>query len=248
MSPHTHSAALRTPPRSLLRAGLMLLGLLSLAPFLGCRAPAAEASAGPPAGVAFVAMQTTAGEILLELNADRAPVTVANFLAHAERRDYDGTIFHRVIPTFVIQGGGWTADFQERAKRDAAAGRADATIFNEWQNGLKNKAGTIAMARDTAPDSATREFFINVVDNPKLDSAREKTGDAGYAVFGRVVRGLDVVERIRTGPTAPRPDLPVDDGSMNDVPVQPVVITRVLRLSEAEARDRLRSGPPIQGP
>lgn len=219
---------------------LLACACLALAALLpSCAAPPEPARMGPPTGLVYVSMQTTAGEIVLELNADRAPVSVQNFLDHAERKDYDGTIFHRVMPSFVIQGGGWTTEFKEREKLDAAAGRPDTRIANEWRNGLKNKQGTIAMAREEAPDTATREFYINVADNPKLDTARANTGNAGYAVFGKVVRGMEVVEAIRTGPTAPRPDLKVDDGSMNDVPIQPVVITRVLRLSEEEARRRL---------
>lgn len=177
-----------------------------------------------------VSMQTSAGEIVLELDPARAPISVANFLDHAEKGHYDGTIFHRVIPTFVVQGGGWTPEMVERAKVDAAAGTADVPIRNEWQNGLKNVKGTIAMAREAAPDTATREFYINVADNAKLDTAREKTGNAGYAVFGRVVAGWEVVEVIRTGATAPRPDVKVDDGSMEDVPVMPVVIKAVRRV------------------
>ncbi len=175
----------------------------------------------------LVSMQTTAGEIVLELDPARAPISTTNFLAHAARGDYDGTIFHRVIKSFVIQGGGFTPDLTERAKIDEAAGRKDATIINEWQNGLKNVRGTIAMARDSAPDTATREFYINVMDNPKLDTPRETTGKAGYAVFGHVVKGMDIVDRIRAGATMARPDVIVDGEGMKDVPVQPVVITRV---------------------
>ncbi len=175
----------------------------------------------------LVSMQTTAGEIVLELDPARAPISTSNFLAHASRGDYDGTIFHRVIKTFVIQGGGFTPDLKERAKIDEAAGRKDVPIVNEWQNGLKNIRGTIAMARDSAPDTATREFYINVMDNPKLDTPREITGKAGYAVFGHVVKGMDIVDRIREGATMARPDVIVDGEGMKDVPVQPVVITRV---------------------
>ena len=175
----------------------------------------------------LVSLQTSSGEIVLELDPARAPISVNNFLAHASRGDYDGTIFHRVIKTFVIQGGGFTSDLKERAKIDEAAGRKDVPIVNEWQNGLKNIRGAIAMARDSAPDTATREFYINVMDNPKLDTPRETTGKAGYAVFGHVVKGMDIVDRIREGATMARPDVIVDGEGMKDVPVQPVVITRV---------------------
>ena len=179
-------------------------------------------------------MQTSAGKITLELDSRRAPISTANFLAHAERGDYDGTIFHRVIPTFVIQGGGFTPDLKERAKMDEAAGRKDTPIRNEWQNGLKNRRGTIAMARDTDADTATREFYINVADNAKLDIARPKAGNAGYAVFGRITSGMDVVETIKSGRTTSRPDVIVDGEGMKDVPVEPVVILSVRRAAVAK--------------
>ncbi|MFN0011861.1 MAG: peptidylprolyl isomerase [Phycisphaerales bacterium] len=185
----------------------------------------------------FVEMSTSAGDITLELDPVRAPISVENFMAHARAGHYDGTVFHRVIPTFVIQGGGWTPDLKERAKADAAAGRPDATIKNEWQNGLKNARGTIAMARESEPDSATREFYINVADNARLDTAREKTGNAGYAVFGRVIHGWEAVEAIRTGKTGPRPEIKVDDGSMNDVPLDPVVIRSVRVIDRPDVHE-----------
>lgn len=196
---------------------------------------AACASGGPAArdeespDCVFVTMTTSMGDIELELFPNRAPITVANFLSLADRGAYDGTTFHRVVRDFVIQGGGWTPDLKERAKADAAAGHADTPIKNEWENGLKNERGSIAMAREEAPDTATREFYINVRDNPKLDTARPTTGNAGYAVFGRVVEGMDVVDRIRSVPTGPREVPGVTDGSMGNVPVTPVVITRVRR-------------------
>lgn len=177
-----------------------------------------------------VDLHTNHGVIRIELNDERAPLSAANFLEYVKSGHYDGTVFHRVIPAFVVQGGGWTPEFVERAKLDAAAGHPDVPIINEWQNGLKNVKGTIAMAREAAPDTATREFYINVADNAKLDTAREKTGNAGYAVFGRVIRGMEVVEIIRTGATGPREDIKVDDGSMNDVPLHPIVVTSVRRV------------------
>ena len=174
-----------------------------------------------------VKFSTTAGDFVLELYPDKAPKTVENFLQYVRDKHYDGTIFHRVIKSFVIQGGGFTSDLKERAKIDEAAGRKDVPIVNEWQNGLKNIRGAIAMARDSAPDTATREFYINVMDNPKLDTPRETTGKAGYAVFGHVVKGMDIVDRIREGATMARPDVIVDGEGMKDVPVQPVVIQKV---------------------
>lgn len=169
-------------------------------------------------------MTTTAGEIEVELDAARAPFTVANFLMYAERREYDGTIFHRVIPTFVVQGGGYTPEFVERNTLD---GRPDRPIRNEWGNGLHNERGTIAMARESEPDSATRQFYINVADNPRLDAGRESTGNAGYAVFGRVVRGMETIDRIKDAPTGERVDR-----NLRDVPLEPVVILSVRRLRD----------------
>jgi peptidyl-prolyl cis-trans isomerase A (cyclophilin A) len=180
-------------------------------------------------------METSAGDIELELDPVRAPIGVGNFLNHAAKGHYDGTVFHRTIPTFVIQGGGWMWDpatrmLSDRGKAAKMAGDAEDTIVNEWQNGLKNVRGTIAWARDEGPDTATREFYINVADNAKLDTARPQVGNAGYAVFGRVVRGMEVVDKIKAAPTEVRPDLAVEDGGMKDVPVEPVVIRRVVRL------------------
>lgn len=180
-------------------------------------------------------METSAGDIELELDPVRAPISTGNFLNHAAKGDYDGTCFHRVISTFVIQGGGWVFDPANRVLTDRglaakAGGAPDQTIVNEWTNGLKNVRGAIAWARDTAPDTATREFYINVADNPKLDTAREKTGHAGYAVFGRVKRGMEVIDRIKDSPTEPRPDITSDGEGLKDVPVAPVVVRRVVRL------------------
>lgn len=208
-----------------LAVGFVLVSAL----LAGCRAsgngPGSGSSSDPD--MPRVLMQTSAGEIVLELDRRHAPISTDNFLMHAARGDYDGTIFHRVIKGFVIQGGGFTPDLRERARIAEQAGRKDATISNEWENGLKNVRGTIAMARDAAPDTATREFYINVADNAKLDTPRETTGRAGYAVFGRVLRGMDVVDAIRNGETMARPDVIVDGEGMKDVPVSPVVIRRV---------------------
>ncbi len=175
----------------------------------------------------LVSMQTSLGEVIIELDAERAPITVANFIDHAKAGDYDGTIFHRVIPGFVVQGGGFTPELRERAKLDEAAGRKDKTIVNEWRNGLKNETGTIAMARDTEPDTASREFYFNLKHNEKLDTPRATTGNAGYAVFGRVVRGWEIIERVAQGKTMNRPDIIVDGEGMQNVPVEPVVIISV---------------------
>ncbi|MEX2217613.1 MAG: peptidylprolyl isomerase [Phycisphaerales bacterium] len=184
----------------------------------------------PDNGPVRVRVATSAGDITLELDPARAPITVANFLKYADAGAYDGTIIHRVVAGFVIQGGGWTPDLKERAKEAAAAGRPDVPIRNEWGNGLKNERGTIAMAREEAPDTAAREFFINLADNARLDAARPTTGNAGYAVFGRVLTGMDVVDRIAAAPTRSVEVPGVTDGSMQNVPAEPVVIRKVSRV------------------
>lgn len=206
---------------------LSVIAVAAISMVAACRAPSGGAVEARPV---LVRMDTSMGEMVLELDPDRAPITVANFLKYADAGAYDGTTFHRVVAGFVIQGGGWTADLKERAKEAAAAGNPDLPIRNEWQNGLKNVRGTIAMARESAPDTATREFYINLVNNPRLDLPREQTGHAGYAVFGRVTRGMDVVDRIAAVPTRAVEVPGVTDGSMNHVPVEPVVIRKVERI------------------
>lgn len=186
-------------------------------------------SSALPAKSATVVMATTVGDITLVLDEERAPISSANFLAHASAGHYDNTVFQRVIPDFVIQGGTHTPELVDKSKVDAAAGKVDVPIKNEWQNGLKNEKGTIGVGREKDPDSGTREFYINVADNPKLDTAREVSGGAGYAVFGRVVDGWDAVETIRMGKTVARPDLS-EDGSMNNVPLELVVVKTVRRV------------------
>jgi peptidyl-prolyl cis-trans isomerase A (cyclophilin A) len=173
-------------------------------------------------------MTTSLGDIVLELDPAKAPVTVRNFLAYADKGDYNGTIFHRVHPGFVIQGGGRTPDLTE-----LPSGRP---IRNEWLNGLKNVRGTIAMARETAPDSATREFYINLTDNPRLDLPRDTTGKAGYAVFGRIIAGMDTVDRIRGVEVRHIPEK-----DLQNVPIKPVVIERVVRIT-AEAAAAAAAG------
>jgi cyclophilin family peptidyl-prolyl cis-trans isomerase len=197
------------------------------------RVPAPPKAVEPPAAPAklvFVRMSTTAGDIILELNGEKAPISVANFLSYVDKHAYDGNIFHRVIPTFMVQGGGYTPDLTEL--------KGDAPIKNEWQNGLKNVRGTIAMAREAEPDTATREFYINVVDNPKLDGPRPTTGNAGYAVFGRVVAGMEAVDKIRDGKTGPR-----TDKEMENVPLEPFKITGVVRISAEDAAKAIAGSP-----
>ncbi|WP_255854514.1 peptidylprolyl isomerase [Marinobacterium rhizophilum] len=154
----------------------------------------------------LVQMQTSAGNLEIELFEEQAPKTVANFLQYVDEGYYDGTIFHRVIPGFMIQGGGFTQDMQKKDTR--------APIENESGNGLSNLAGTLSMARTSAPHSATAQFFINSVDNPRLDA---RGSQHGYAVFGRVSKGMDVVSTISSTPTTVRPP-------HRDVPQTPIVI------------------------
>jgi len=206
-----------------------VLGGMALFALVGCVGTRSASQAGAEGRLEIVEMRTSKGTIVLELDRERAPVTVANFLKYADRGAYDGTIFHRVVENFVIQGGGYTAELVERAKIDQAAGNPDVAIVNEWRNGLKNERGTIGMAREAQADTATREFYINVQDNPRLDTPRAQTGDAGYAVFGRVVRGMEVVDAIRKVATAPRPTAGVTDGSLNNVPTEAIVILSVKR-------------------
>lgn len=164
-------------------------------------------SASPAAAHPQVLLKTTAGDIRVELYPEKAPKTVANFLGYVKSGQYTDTVFHRVIQGFMIQGGGFTTSYQEKPTR--------APIPLESRNGLKNLAGTIAMARTSDPNSATAQFFINTVDNAGLDYPQPDGN--GYAVFGKVVSGMDVVKKIEATPTAAR-------GSMGDVPQTPIVI------------------------
>ena len=159
-----------------------------------------------------VKLETTLGDIVIELNAEKAPDTVSNFLSYVEDGYYDSTIFHRVIETFMIQGGGFTADLAKKPTKES--------IKNEANNGLSNVAGSIAMARTNDPHSATAQFFINTVDNSFLDFREEKGAGWGYAVFGQVVEGMDIVDAIRAVETGGRGPFPTD------VPVEDVVINK----------------------
>lgn len=142
-----------------------------------------------------VVMETSQGTIKIELFEDKAPITVKNFLDYVESKHFDGTIFHRVIPTFMIQGGGFEPDMKEK--------KTKAAIKNESANGLSNTRGTLAMARTGEPDSATAQFFINVVDNKFLDRAQARD-KVGYCVFGKVTEGMDVVDKIKAVKAADR--------------------------------------------
>ncbi len=179
------------------------------------KSPAPAKSPAPGASAAKaprVLMKTSLGEITIELYPDKAPITVKNFLDYVDAKFYDGTIFHRVIPGFMNQGGGFTADMQQKPTR--------APIKNEAGNGLKNTVGTVAMARTGVVDSATAQFFINTADNAFLDHRDETAPGFGYAVFAKVVNGIDVVKKIAAVPTA-------NKGGLQNVPVTAVVIESV---------------------
>jgi peptidyl-prolyl cis-trans isomerase A (cyclophilin A) len=177
----------------------------ALAQGAGATAMPAPKAAAP----VVVTLETTAGPIVLELDAQAAPRTVANFVQYVKDGFYAGTIFHRVIDGFMIQGGGFNGNMAQKPTRPP--------IAIESNNGLKNVRGSIAMARTSDPNSATAQFFINVVDNPALDYPGRD--NAGYTVFGRVVEGMDNVDKIRTTPTTVRNGMP-------NVPVTPVVIDK----------------------
>ena len=175
----------------------------------------AQAFASSPA----VEMKTSAGVVRIELYADQAPKSVGNFLQYVKSGFYDGAIFHRVINGFMIQGGGYNADFTEKKGKRPP-------IANEAGNGLKNEVGTLAMARTSDPHSATAQFFINVADNRFLDFRAPNPADYGYAVFGKVTQGMDVVMRIAHMPTGPGGPF------AKDVPKQAVVIESISLISD----------------
>jgi len=163
-----------------------------------------------------VLMKTSKGDIIIELYPDKAPITVKNFLAYVDDKFYDGTIFHRVIKGFMIQGGGLTPDMKTKSEKRPP-------IKNEASNGLKNLRGTISMARTADIDSATCQFFINLVDNPFLDHVPNDPAHFGYAVFGKVIKGMEVVDAIGASPTTVK-------GMYRDVPVEPIIIISVSRI------------------
>lgn len=209
--------------RNLLIAGLML-PTLALAQDTGSATEtvAAESEAAAAAPAPRVALHTNLGDIIIELDPVKAPLSSENFLTYVKDGFYNGTVFHRVIDNFMAQGGGYTADLQQKPTR--------APIRNEANNGLSNLRGTIAMARTGDPHSANSQFFINLVDNPRLDHVNEQSGMTwGYAVFGKVVEGMDVVDKIRAIPTGGQGPF------RTDVPTQAVVIERAEVLEPAVA-------------
>ncbi len=186
-----------------------LLGLLSV--------PACAADTAPR-----VQFTTTLGPIVVELYPEAAPQTVANFLQYVNDGFYDGTIFHRVIDGFMIQGGGFTPDMDQKETREP--------VQNEGNNGLKNTSGTIAMARTGDPHSATAQFFINVAENDFLNHTAPEEAGWGYAVFGKVVEGMETVDRIRQTPTVQR-------GPFEGVPATPVIIENAAVLNSEATSD-----------
>lgn len=184
-----------------------LIPALMCAGALACLSPSSMAQGSQANHAPRVRLNTSMGDILLELDPDKAPKTVENFLQYVQDKHYDGTVFHRVISNFMIQGGGFTADLQQKATR--------APIALEANNGLKNDRGTVAMARTQFPNSATSQFFINVVDNAALNAP--SPDGYGYAVFGKVVAGMDVVEKIKRVPVG-------NQGMHQNVPLTPITI------------------------
>lgn len=168
-----------------------------------------------------VLIQTTDGDITIELFADKSPITVENFLRYVDEGHYDGTVFHRVIPNFMIQGGGFTAALEEKTTHEP--------IVNESRNKLHNTRGTLAMARTSDPDSATAQFFINQRSNLRLDWS---PGNDGYTVFGEVIEGMQVVDIIALSDTGPAQAMTTRGPSVfQDVPVKPAVITSMSRIT-----------------
>jgi len=174
------------------------------------------AETAPKGGKPVVQFETSMGIIKVELYPDKAPVTVKNFLTYVREGHYDGLIFHRVIRDFMVQGGGFTKEMKER-------GTKHPPIKNEADNGLKNERGTLAMARTSVVDSATAQFFINTVNNDFLNHRTKTPQGYGYAVFGKVIEGMEVVDKIRAVPTG-------SSGIHQDVPKQPVILLKATVL------------------
>jgi cyclophilin family peptidyl-prolyl cis-trans isomerase len=196
------------------------LGMLALAVMAGCFGGCA-----PPPKNEFVEIDTSLGKIKVELFTSKAPKTVANFLSYVDEKFYDGLIFHRVMETFVIQGGGYTPQFEEKKTKPP--------IRNEADNGLSNLRGTITMARTRDPHSASAQFFINVNDNIGLDKAHDPD-QVGYCVFGRVVDGMDVVDKIRAVPTWRHRTTTGEP--LDNLPIEPVIINSIRRVPDAATK------------
>jgi peptidyl-prolyl cis-trans isomerase B (cyclophilin B) len=188
-----------------MRKFILALMLFSFTPFLLAKEHKMSETATK------VKLTTSLGAIVIQLNNEKAPISAANFLSYVKEGFYNGTIFHRVIPGFMAQGGGFDTDFEQK--------KTHAEIQNEADNGLKNKRGTLAMARTNAPHSATAQFFINYKDNSFLDHTGKNASGWGYAVFGEVVEGMEVVDKMATVPTGNR-------GYHGDVPKTDIVIEK----------------------
>lgn len=191
------------------------VGIIGIA-ILVCAIGVVRSHAGPKGGNPVVILETSKGPVKIELFADKAPISVKNFLTYVREGHYDGLIFHRVIRDFMIQGGGFTKEMRERRP-------AHPPIKNEASNGLRNDRGTVAMARTGVVDSATSQFFINTVNNDFLNHADDTPRGFGYAVFGRVIEGMEVVDAIRGVPTE-------SAGPFRDVPREPVTILKAAVL------------------
>lgn len=209
--------------RSLVRgAAALFVTITAIASIASAQSPApvpAQAAHATDAAPVYVAMTTSKGTIYLELNTAKAPISVQNFVNYTKDGFYNGTIFHRVIKTFMIQGGGFTANMKQKTTK--------APISNEWKNGLPNSRGALSMARLNEPNSATSQFFINTVDNKMLDQPR---GGAAYAVFGKVIKGMEVVDAIAALPTG-------QSNGMDDVPKTAVTIEKIEVLAGPPAMD-----------
>ena len=196
------------------------IAVLALALCFGASLLPVQSHAAAP--LPKVKIETSMGDIVVELNPAKAPKTVSNFLYYVKSGFYNNTIFHRVINGFMIQGGGHTADMQEKANsRKPVVNEAGNGLKNEADNGLANERGTIAMARTNDPDSATAQFFINVANNDFLNHKNETPSGYGYAVFGKVIQGQDVVDRIKSVSTG-------SYGPYQDVPKTPVIIKSIV--------------------
>lgn len=202
-----YEPAMKRLPRLFAAAALLCAGAAFAA------APPAPVSLAPAPAHPEVKFVTTEGDFVVRLDPQRAPLTVKNFLRYVRSGFYDGTIFHRVIPGFVIQGGGYTAKYREK--------KTLKPIPNESGNGLSNVRGSIAMAREPAPDSATSQFYINLADNKQLDPQPDRWG---YAVFGKVVSGMKVVDKIASVPTGPAGPF------ARNAPQTPVIVTKAILL------------------
>jgi len=221
----TGHKTLPTRPQEGTMTPCMNKGLGVLCALLVAGAPTREVAAAP-----FVELRTSHGPLVLELHPESAPQTVANFLAYVDDGFYAGTVVHRVIPGFMVQGGGYDADLRHRPTREP--------IENEAARCLKNRRGTVAMARSMAPRSTTSQFFINVEDNPHLNHVRLESGYEGYCAFATVVEGMDVADRMSRLPTGAA-------GTFSgDVPLEPVLIAEAQRVDRPARVAETRTGRP----